>query len=587
LLLINLDLRPLVEHYAGWALDRRLSIGALRIVWGSPLSVEIENLRLANAPWGGEPDMLSLERAVAEIDLAPMLRGVLRYRKLHLVKTSILLERNADGVGNWRFGGSQMSGIALVQRTRGQFPTLLDFAASGLLRYRTTSGKDLRIDLQQMTIRAEDDNQPVKLNVVGAYNGVAAQLSGTTQSFAVLHDTATPFGADFSLLGDGTKIEFSGGITKPLDFDGVAGHARIDVDDLGKFTKLLGVEARAAVSLSLAGAFARSGDDWLLSEITGKLGRDTVGGKLALHEGARKTSDRLTLALEFPRLDLQRLLTAVRPPAPASRRPDFGSLSLRLDEGSGIVVDGRIRAAEAVFDRLHFADAVLQGRAGSGEIAVEQLSVVFAGGRIAASAAVRAAALASHVVVQLDFTGTDVGQLARMLGGATDEIAGKLDGGLRLQMTGATMLDALAKSHGQAVLAMTSGRVARALLERASTDLRALFRKGEGSAALLCLLGIVDLHDGIGKIAPLRLRTADTSLIGAGQVDLLRQRLDLIIEGEASGSLALNLPLRISGPIDDLGVSPALGSTTALDATHSPALQPDLQRLAAGNACLH
>jgi hypothetical protein len=102
------------------------------------------------------------------------------------------------------------------------------------------------------------------------------------------------------------------------------------------------------------------------------------------------------------------------------------------------------------------------------------------------------------------------------------------------------------------------------------------------------LLGIVDLSDGVGTIAPLRLRTADTSLIGAGQVDLGRDRLDLVIKGEKSGGLALDLPLRVSGAFADIHVGLARDSAGVLEASHAPPPLPaDLQRLAQRNGCLH
>ena len=61
------------------------------------------------------------------------------------------------------------------------------------------------------------------------------------------------------------------------------------------------------------------------------------------------------------------------------------------------------------------------------------------------------------------------------------------------EMTGVTVKEALKASRGHAVLAMKEGRIARALLEKISTDLRSLFRKNENLARISCLLGIIDM----------------------------------------------------------------------------------------------
>jgi hypothetical protein len=130
-------------------------------------------------------------------------------------------------------------------------------------------------------------------------------------------------------------------------------------------------------------------------------------------------------------------------------------------------------------------------------------------------------------------------------------------------MTGDTVKDALAESRGSAVLVMTEGSVARALLERASTNLAAFFRTKKGAAPIKCLLGVIDLAGGVGAISPLRLRTAAGTLIGGGQLDLRRGRLDVTIRSDpaSTGALALDIPFRISGPLARPHLEPLIGAS--------------------------
>jgi uncharacterized protein YhdP len=138
---------------------------------------------------------------------------------------------------------------------------------------------------------------------------------------------------------------------------------------------------------------------------------------------------------------------------------------------------------------------------------------------------------------------------------------------------------------------MTGGRVTRDLLEKASTDLRSLFRKGEGAVPIACLLGVLTLRDGVATIAPLRLRTPDATLIGGGQIDLVRQRVDLTVKSQNEASVfALGVPLHVTGGFGKIGVAPAVGGSAWLDAPelNEPArrLPPPLQPLATRNPCL-
>jgi hypothetical protein len=76
-----------------------------------------------------------------------------------------------------------------VPKNRTQLPTLIDFAlARGLVTYRTTSGKILRIALDRIVARATGDDTPIVLQGNGTYNDVAATFDATFESSVALHD---------------------------------------------------------------------------------------------------------------------------------------------------------------------------------------------------------------------------------------------------------------------------------------------------------------------------------------------------------------------------------------------------------------
>src|ERR1700720_3655610 len=61
ILIATIDLRPFLEQYVTKTLGRRVTVGTLHIGWGNPLLVQITDLRLANAPWGDDPEMAHIE----------------------------------------------------------------------------------------------------------------------------------------------------------------------------------------------------------------------------------------------------------------------------------------------------------------------------------------------------------------------------------------------------------------------------------------------------------------------------------------------------------------------------------------------
>jgi len=583
LLLVMLDWRPYIERAASRSLGRQISVATLRIGWRNPLAVELTDLRLANAAWGSQPDMLRIEKVVATIDLTSLLRGAVRYQTLQLENPVLLLERDSNGIGNWHLEANPgASGLAVIPRDRTQFPTLIDFALrQGKITYRATQS-DLRLDFHDLAIRSAGDDQNVAVTLDGAYNDFPTRLTATTDSYGVLRDASVPFGADFSIASAGSTIGFAGTMSEPLDFEGVRGKIQIDAKRLGDFLRLFGARLRADFPFAIAGPFERSGRHWQISEAKGRLARNAFGGILALDEGGRSVVDTIAADFDFAELDLAPLIAG---------SANDETTPIRPETDPAVNLDARIAAKRLTYETRRLADFAIAAQTRAGHLSVSALSFAFAGGKVEASGSAQAVAKGSHIAMTAALMRADADRLAQTIDAETGQLAGKLDGRLVLDMTGATLTDALKTSRGQAVLTMTDGRVARDLVERASSDLRTLFRKGEGWTPVTCLLGIVDLRDGIASISPFRLRTPDTTLVGLGRANLATKRVDMMLKTEtgATSLLALKLPLRVSGSFDKITVAPSFDSTTSGPAVGDPGhlLQPELQLLAERNPCRH
>jgi uncharacterized protein involved in outer membrane biogenesis len=583
--LLTIDFRPIIERQASRALQRPLTIGALEIGWGDPLRITLHDVHLANMAGGSEPDMVTVGRLEAAIELWPLLHGALRYDRLRLEGARILLERNAKGEPNWRFpsgGSGTPGGLALVPKDRSQFPTLLDAAAKdATLVYRVPQHRDITIAFGDLTLGAAGDDAKARLAMKGAYNGVAAQLDVTGGSFAMLRDAEIPYPAEIALKAAPMTLALKGALTDPLDFDGVTGALDLDTPDLGAFLKVIGAELRFDAGLHLDGAFARTGDRWHLGDAKGALASSMLTGAIDLDEGPRGGTDALALALAFATLDLRPLITAL-----GSAGTPLDETSLRLDEHPGVTITARITAKQLADGTLHLADVTLRGAMKPGAAELDALSFPLAGGEVTAKGSAQTVAGGgSRIAADLAWTGADTDALLRLAGEEPGQIAGRVDASAALDMTGRTLGEALPTLGGQAVLAMTGGRIARALVEKASTDLRSLFRSGEGFASISCLIGIASIEHGVARIAPLRLQTADTSFLGGGWVNLVSQHVDLTVRTEGGPSFfALRLPLHVSGPLTQPSISPQFSAADV--ATAPPRLVPAVQPTAAGNACL-
>jgi AsmA family protein len=582
--------RSLLEFAAARLLDRQLAIGRLQIGWGNPLSVELANLRLANVSWGSEPDMITVDQISADIDLVALLHGIVRYDKLAIVRPHLLLERNAEGTANWHFkdrGSPASDGLAIIPKNRGQFPTLLELALSeGTIVLRNAGSRELRIELSALTISSPGEDQLPKLELRGALNGTKVQLAAEGGAFSVMRDRTVPYPSRFMITTPaGATIRFDGVITEPLDFDGVEGKLEIATPKLGELLKFDRSDLGLNQPLNAAGAFLKRGPQWRLSNSAGALEKNPFSGTFILSEGGRGQPDAVALDAAFDNLELESLF-ADKLSAKAKHSRD--GMSLRIEPKPGATIDARITAKRASYDEFHASNLALHAASAPNEISIDALSFGVAGGRIEASGSARSVRAGTQVTADISLSGADAESIAQLAGAESGQIGGRLDGHAIFEMTGDALLKALKRSRGQVTLAMSTGRIARAFIEKASTDLRAIFRTAEGWVPLSCALGIIDLRDGIATINRLRMRTPDTTLVGHGAADLLSNRLDVVIRAESARSrfFALDLPIRITGDFGKLKVAPGSeppGEEAGAVARHGPATAP--QALADSSPC--
>jgi uncharacterized protein involved in outer membrane biogenesis len=562
--LMNADLRPFAERKLSASLERPVKIGALSIGWGDPLVVDIKDLNIANASWGSTPEMVTLGHVYARIDAMALLHGTLRYQRLDIEKLVVVLERNPQGVGNWKLGsggGIPMPGPAVVPKNRQQMPTLIDFSMrDSQIRYRTGGSRWLTIDIADSAVKTGGDDQPVTLAAQGAYNDTPAKLQLGGDSFARFREADQPYGMTFSLTNDLNAVNFRGSAMTPLDFDGIKGALSINSKRFGALLKVLDADTPADFPFDIAGDFTRSGDHWQLNGAKGALAANPFAGALTLDEGQRGSPDHIALDLDFDRLLLDSVLDKMGGGGGPS---DPGKSKLNLPGQQSPEVKLKLAAAQFQFHKIKLAQVDIAGAVGPGHLSVDRLRFPFAGATLDAKASAKQQGSGSAVTLSASLLGANITDFLRTFDIQTDQIAGKVDASANLSGTGSTLDDLLAGGDGEAVLAMRDGKVSRDVLEKASTDLRTVFRKGKGMSPVDCLLGVAEIKNGIATISPLALRSPDARLIGGGTIDLRKRNVDLVIKSDpkSTGFFALDIPIHVTGPLASPSAEPSSKAT--------------------------
>ncbi len=587
LVLPFINLGFLAAHAASTLLGRAVAIGELHVAVGRSIVFELRDVHLANAPGTSQVEMATLRALVAKLSFLPLLTGRLHFTSVTVDSPAVVLERDANGRGNWRFRPdarpANPGGVAPPIRAALPGVTALTLH-DGDLVFATTSGARLHIELHDIVLRAPAPDQPVVIAAEGAYNRTPIRLVVSGQSMDLLHDPAIPYGATATARSHSASLIFAGTVTDPLRFDGLQGRVQLDAPDIAEVLAAAGLSAGINMPLAMTATLDKHGDAWKLADIAGTLAHNAFRGTGDLLEGARGQADRVAFDVHADSLDLRAIAAGVKPGA-------GGSFDLPVvDDKPDTVVDGRITVAAARFGAALLSDLSLRARVEPGRLALDDGSLLVAGGKTRIWATAEPAANGTYLRGGVTIANADATQLVRWIGGPSGAVAGHVDGGVTLDLVGETLSRALAASRITGVVGMRDGSITHNLIELASIDLRRLLRKRAGSARLSCLLGIANLKNGSGPLGPLRLRTSDGTIGGGGWIDLARRAIDITIQSEAAstGFFALDVPVRISGPFNNLIITPALQASNQMPLARSDQLNlsPELQVLVRSNPCL-
>ncbi len=547
-------LPQLVADRASKAAGRTVTIGALKLSPGRWIGVELRDASIANPPGGSRPLMATLGSLTGEVELWPLLHGTVVVRSVRVQRADILLEKIGEQP-NWRRGSKQPEKPG---GGRNGFPTILDAVIGGAVTFHTSSGHDLVTRLDDVELKAGAADRPARLTGPGAYQGAPIELDVKLGSYDQLHDPAVPFPTDITLTSGETVLHFVGTMTKPLDLDGANGRLDLRAPTPGPLEMIAGIDPAPAPSLHLEGAFQHDDPLWRLREAKGALGEAALeDGTLELREGSTappKSPDDIAVALRFGKVDADRLMAEFK-------GGGGGGGGFVPEVAPNPQITATLEAAELSYDETRLAKPKLSLAVAPKLIKLEEASFGALGGSVRLDGQIKAEAdgKSGAASATLSGIGLEVADLRQLLGAGQLPLTGRVDVHAVAEGVGHDAEAALKAGRASLVATMRGGSVSAKLVELASTDVSGLVTSARTMVAVHCILAAAEVRGGVATVGPVRLRSADGTIVARGQVDLLSKSLDVVVASEArtTGSLALDVPVRVSGSFDDPSIQPA------------------------------
>lgn len=538
------------------ATGRKLTIeGSVRPSIWPVLGVKTGPVRLANADWGTEPDMLRAERLDIGLDLAALLSGVVKITGIEVVGPDLLLERHKDGRVNWDLSPATdvaAEGSAPAQAAPGYDTFTLDHGRirDGRLRYvDRAAGQAITLEDVALESAIPDYTGPVSLQGSAQINGQRVTLSATVAELGAFLDGKTT-GLDLGLVTGRSRLSLVG--TAGFDPVQVEGRLSADLSDKSALAAVAGqtipdlpqgfgretlaletglqLDAKGAVRLRDLAVQADGGQitgqlDWLPGKDRPLLRGDLAMGAVALPRTSEDSAPKAAEGSGWPKeeIDVSALGAFDADLTLAAQSIDLGSV--KLGQTRATVALDRARAVITLRDAAGYGGKI------NGEFVVNGRKGLSVGG-------------------DLSFAGLSMQPLLADVAGFDRLLA---SGDLRVKFLGVgNSLDAILRGlSGEAQMRVGKG-------ELRGLDVAGMLRTldpgyvGEGAKTIFDTMSIgVMITDGVAASEDLAISAPLFAATGAGKVDLGGQKLDYRLMPrllpKSDGTGGVEIPILISG----------------------------------------
>lgn len=591
------DFAALASAKLSKSLHRNVHIGHLHIHPGKWITVDGEDLHIANIPGDSRPDIITAGTIHVKLRLMSLLHGPIETRDVIVDHFSGLFERTSDRIPNWRFVPFEDLKRPRPVKASEEKPDLHDFPGlrnltlkNSDVTYRSAKGASYQVTMTQVSFQSKDDASPVKMSFQGGYNGTGITLDASMQSFDALRRVPDPYKATAHITSGDLTLDFNGTLTDPLNFDGVKGDVALSTPTSAPVFALAGLSGtHPALPLSLKGTFSHAGDNWHFTHASGALKDSQINdGTFDLEEGGSGTPDIINTDLTFGHVDLNSLTKAFS----SGNSSGQTDLPLVAPAKPDPVLHVKLAAEDVLYNALTFSKLKFNASQTPGKINVSTLTLGYLGANLQANGQIEGDGNRSRINASIALSHGDIDRLRRTAGLAPIPVKGSLSIRIIAKATNvSTLNEATRKADLVAAVSMEKGEIAREIVETASMDLRLLVRHAKGTTPIICMLGVLDMHQGIGTIAPLRIRTNAGIIAAKADVDLNRRWLDLVFASRpfSTSFFALDIPVRVSGRFDNPDLSLARwskrGRGLLADSNELTVLPPALRSFAASNPC--
>jgi AsmA family protein len=561
-------LRGPIADYASARVGRPVAIaGDLRGEWSLKPLLSADAVTVGNTGWSTEPVMARAQRVDVRVDLLSLLAGPVALPEVTMVQPQVLLERDADGNGNWKLQGP--NDVPLIGRLN---------IEDGIVRFRHPDvGTDVTINVASAAA-SESGATPVHFSGSGRLRNNPFTIEGDAASLLALENQDKPYSLNLNARAGYTSARFDGTVI-PARLDNVDGALTLQGRDLSQLYPLIPVPFPWTPAYRVSGRLTHGGHLWTFHEFTGKVGDSDVAGNFALDRSRqipRVDADVVSQRLDYK--DLGGLIGLPPANAPPSARTAEQNKEVAKRERSGRVLPKRPYDVEQL--RLIDANVRLKGKRfmasnlplddmkmtidlQGGVLKLQPLDFGIAGGHVASTLVLYAREKIIKTSGEVTARNVELKQILPQIKPPSGS-AGKFGGRARFTASGNSVADMLGSSNGEVAIISSGGDASELAIVLTNLDLaRAaqLLVRGDTNSPIRCVVADFVAENGMMAARTLVMDTEAEKILGEGNVDFTNERYDLKLNAHSKkpSALALRGPILVEGSFNSPNIHPAVG----------------------------
>ena len=558
--------RDAIAEHVSKVAGRKLSLnGEFKLDLAATTSLVITDIALSNAAWVAEPEMLTVQRIEAKVELLPLLLGNIRMPHFLLEGVNVLLETNSSGLNNWMLAEeADVESDADEGNTMEEFklPWIGDmFISNVVLSYHDgQSGNIIISKLEHARISSADKKSPTVIDILGQINKHPFEITGKVASPTNLtgQGAEAPIEVDASILDFKAKV--TGAITGSTNAPVADLKLQANAKNLNQLRLVFGKTVPVISNINFHAKLNSANSKLKLSTMVLELDNGRIDGWVTLDTATAKPD--LQAELTFSGLDLDKLLLAQGKPVEATTKPVnppeieklFSEEPLPFDKLHLANAKITLKAKNLLKNKKRLKEAEIFLRLDEGKFTASLLKLSSVRGEIEGSLVVDVSGMgAPSMMLKLVAPQLELGELILTSGGMA-VVEAPLATEIYLQSQGHNLAQIMGSLDGNIKLLMKQGSADAKSLDMFvggfSAMVGTIFIDQSSKTKINC--AICDLKIENGVVTP-RLAVLDTqysTVFADGQVDLKKEQLNIKVSPLAKGvTLSVAFPVHVQGTL--------------------------------------